>query len=161
VKVVDFGIAKFFAGPQALGAERLTQVGEYLGTPRFIAPERVLGGPDDGRSDVYSLGALLYELICAASPWTRQQEAQIADGLPPDGGAQPMHRFRRGVPPELERLARQALSWDAADRPAAWELAAGLLALVPSLDDSPVAGARPEPRDLEDTALMPAARLTD
>jgi hypothetical protein len=161
VKVVDFGVAKFFAGPQSLGAERLTRAGEYLGTPRFIAPERVAGGPDDGRSDVYSLGALLYESICAASPWTKEQEARIAAGEPPEGDVQPTHRFRRGVPPELERLTRQALSWSAADRPAAWELAAALQALVPSLDDSPVRGPRPEPRDLEDTALLPAARLTD
>jgi serine/threonine protein kinase len=161
VKVVDFGIAKFFAGPQSLGAERLTRVGEYLGTPRFIAPERVLGGPDDGRSDVYSLGALLYELVCAASPWTKAQEARVAEGERPEGEVQPMHRFRRGVPPELERLTRQALSWDAADRPAAWEFAEALAALAPTLDDTPVRGHRPEPRDLEDTALLPAGRLTD
>lgn len=64
VKVVDFDIARFFAGPQNTSRERLTRVGEYLGTPRYIAPERIRCEPDDGRSDVYSLGMLLYELLC-------------------------------------------------------------------------------------------------
>ena len=155
VKVVDFGIAKFFAGPH--GGEQLTLTGEYLGTPRFVAPERIRGDESEGRSDVYSLGALLYELICGASPWTREQERQIAAGLGRDLHPQPMQKFRRDVPPELEQLIRQALAWDAAKRPVAEDLAAELSALAPTLDDTPV---RPlvEPPDPDATSLLPAAK---
>jgi hypothetical protein len=158
VKVVDFGIAKFFAGPQSGGAEPLTRTGEYLGTPRFIAPERVRGGIDDGRSDVFSLGALLYELLCAASPWTKEQERHLAAGLPCDATPQPMHRFRRGVPPELERAVVRALSWDAAGRPTAEELADALAALVPALSDTPVRAPRDPTLDADNTSLLPAVK---
>jgi hypothetical protein len=136
VKVVDFGIAKFFAGPQSAG-EPLTRVGEYLGTPRFVAPERVRAGADDGRSDVYSLGAVLYEAVCGAPPWAAEQERRIAAGLAPDAGPRPMRRFRRGVPAELERLTLSALACDPAARPTAEQLAAALAALAPTLDDTP------------------------
>jgi hypothetical protein len=159
VKVVDFGIAKFFAGPQSVGNDQLTRTGEYLGTPRFIAPERIHStAPDDGRSDVYSLGALLYELLCGASPWTPEQERQIVAGLPFDRQPRPMHRFRRGVPPELERLTAQALAWNPEARPTAEELADALAALAPALNDTPVRAAHEQSLDNDDTSLMPAAK---
>ncbi len=158
VKVVDFGIAKFFAGPQSAG-EQLTRTGEYLGTPRFVAPERLRGGTDDdGRSDVYSLGAVLYEALCAASPWTREQERQIAAGLPMGASLLPMGRFRRAVPAELEAAVVRALALDPADRPTAEALAYELAALVPTLDDTPPRAPAEPTRDADETALMPAAR---
>jgi serine/threonine protein kinase len=156
VKVVDFGIAKFFAGPQSAN-EPLTRVGEYLGTPRFIAPERVRGAADAGRSDVYSLGAVLYEAVCGAAPWAPEQERQIAAGLTPDGGPRPMARFRRGVPAELERLARTALACDPAARPTADQLAAALAALAPTLDDTPPR-LPAETYDPEETAPLPGQK---
>ncbi|MBN9121699.1 MAG: protein kinase [Planctomycetes bacterium] len=157
VKVVDFGIAKFFTGPH--GNDQLTRTGEYLGTPRFVAPERIHGTEtDDGRSDVYSLGALLYELVCGASPWTKDQERQIAAGLARDPQPQPMRQFRRNVPPELERLVQQALAWDATKRPVAEDLAAALKAQAPTLDDTPVRPPNSEPRDADSTSLLPAVR---
>jgi hypothetical protein len=158
VKVVDFGIAKFFAGPQS-AAEQLTRTGEYLGTPRFIAPERRnTSAMDDGRSDVYSLGAVLYELVCGASPWTLEQERQIAVGLVLDERPRPMGRFRRGVPPELEHLIERALAWDAAARPTAEELAAALTALAPTLDDTPPRPPSTPSREYDDTSLLPAVK---
>jgi Protein kinase domain/GAF domain len=158
VKVVDFGIAKFFTESQSAG-ERLTRTGEYLGTPRFVAPERMRlgGGTDDGRSDVYSLGALLYELVCGASPWTPEQERQIAAGLVLDPRPRPMSTFRRDVPAELERLTGSALAWDAAARPTAEELACALVALAPELDDAPPC----PPGRLQDdcsTSLLPPVK---
>ncbi len=155
VKVVDFGIAKFFAGPQGAGGARLTRTGEYLGTPRFIAPERIRGTADDGRSDVYSLGAVLYELICGRSPWTKEQERQFAAGIALDPRPQPMHLFRGNAPRELVTLIERTLAWNPDQRPTAAELADALTALLPSLDAAPVAGAA-QARDSEDTSLMPA-----
>ena len=146
VKVVDFGIATFFHGPQSLGGDRLTRTGEYLGTPSFVAPERIAGQPDDGRSDVFSLGAMLYEALCGSSPWTRQQQLRLGAGLAQDLQPMPMIGFRRGVPEELEGLVGLwALAWDAADRPTAAELAVALSELAETLDDSPAeVRARPQ-----------------
>ena len=157
VKVVDFGIAKFFAGPQSVG-DHLTRTGEYLGTPRFVAPERVRGGADDGRSDVFSLGALLYELVCGASPWTKDQERALAAGLALDTRPQPMSRFRRDVPAALEALVRKALALDPTDRPTAEDMAAELAALAPTLDDTPARPGAVPALDDDATALLPAAK---
>jgi serine/threonine protein kinase len=150
VKVVDFGIATFFAGPQSLGGDRLTRTGEYLGTPSFVAPERVVGGPDDGRSDVFSLGGLLYELVCGACPWTRQQQLRMTAGVATDIRPLPMESFRPGVPPALEDLVRRCLAWDAADRPTAREVADALTRLAADLDDAP-AQVRSKPRPPAET----------
>lgn len=156
VKVVDFGIAKFFAGPHS--GDQLTRAGEYYGTPRYVAPERVHGGADDGRSDVYSLGALLYELVCGASPWTKEQARQIAAGLALDPRPQPMNRFRRDAPAELVSLVERALAWDPARRPTAEELAGALAALAPALDDTHPRTGREEPQDVDATDLLPAVK---
>ena len=117
VKVVDFVIARFFTGPECYAGTRLTQPGEYLGTPRFIAPERVSGEADDGRSDVFSLGALLFEMICGVSPWSREQERQMSLGLVLDYRPRPMLPYRADVPQSLEVLVGRSLSRDPADRP--------------------------------------------
>lgn len=158
VKVVDFGIAKFFAGPH--GGDQLTRTGEYLGTPRFVAPERINGQlEDDGRSDVFSLGAVLYELICGCGPWTKEQERQIVAGMADNPKPQPMATFRRGVPAELEGAVQQMLAWDAQQRPAAEDVAATLTALAPRLDDgAPHVTTAPESRDLDGTSVLPGAR---
>ena len=141
-----------------MGGEQLTRTGEYLGTPRFIAPERVSGGTDDGRSDVFSLGALLYELVCATSPWTKEQERQLAAGLVLDAHPRPMRQFRRNAPPELEKHVQQALAWDAAQRPTAEDIAASLAALAPTLDNTPVYPGGARPLDADDTSVLPAAK---
>ncbi|QJW94108.1 hypothetical protein FTUN_1627 [Frigoriglobus tundricola] len=107
---------------------------------------------------MFSLGALLYELVCGTSPWTKEQERQLAAGVPLDVRPQPMGRFRRRVPPALEALVQRALAPDPTDRPTAAELAAELDALAPTLDDTPV---RPLPAEFTDpdvTSVLPAVK---
>jgi serine/threonine protein kinase len=138
VKVLDFGIAKFFGARHDTEVNRLTRTGELLGTPIFVAPERLAGGADDGRSDVFSLGAMLYEMICAASPWTPEQQMRMSLGLCRDSQPTPMECHRAGVPEALEALVRQALTWDASGRPTAQDFAAAVARLAGDLDESSV-----------------------
>lgn len=63
VKVLDFGIAKL------AGEESLTRSAERPGTPRYMSPEQCLGQPLDGRSDLYSLGVMMYEMACGSPPF--------------------------------------------------------------------------------------------
>ena len=72
-KVIDFGIAKATAGGGE-GEATMTQRDQFLGTPASMSPEQAAGGTDvDTRSDIYSLGALLYELICDRPPFDPQR----------------------------------------------------------------------------------------
>ncbi|MCZ6635925.1 MAG: protein kinase [bacterium] len=64
IKLLDFGIARFSA------AHTLTQAGETMGTPEFMAPEQIMGDQLDGRTDLYSVGILMYELFTGQLPFT-------------------------------------------------------------------------------------------
>jgi hypothetical protein len=135
-KVVDFGIATFFGGHDDSTAQRLTRTGEYLGTPTYVAPERMTGDTDDGRSDVFSLGAVLYEMLCGVPPWTKQEYMEMAVGA--------RERRPRPMPnalAALEALVEEALAWEPAQRPCAAELAAALNQLAAILVDSPAESA--------------------
>jgi tRNA A-37 threonylcarbamoyl transferase component Bud32 len=131
VKVVDFGIAKFF-GDSTSDAfkETLTRTGECLGTPTFVAPERILGRTEDGRSDVFSLGAMLYKMICGVSPWTPQQQLELIEGKAKILKPKPMRSYRGDVTADLEAFVGRALALNAHERPDAEEFAAGLEQLV-------------------------------
>ncbi len=145
VKVVDFGIAKFL-GDLPAGEEKLTRTGEMPGTPWYMAPERLAGARDDGRSDVYSLGAMLYEMLCGVRPWTEQQQMKMMLGLAGRAEPAPMSEHREGLPPDLEALVRRTLSITPEGRPAAAELCAELEALAGTLgEDGPQDGPHHEP----------------
>jgi serine/threonine protein kinase len=128
VKVVDFGIARVLG--DAPNAARLTQTGEFMGTPSFVAPERMGRGNDDGRSDVYSLGAMLYNMVCGELPWDDQRLLKVVLGVADDSPPPPMSASRADVPPQLESLVRRALAWKPEDRPTASEMAASLASMV-------------------------------
>jgi len=71
VKVLDFGVAKFVGGEGAPEMENAvkTKTGIILGTPKYMAPEQIRGEQVDGRSDIYSCGAILYELLSGVPPF--------------------------------------------------------------------------------------------
>jgi serine/threonine protein kinase len=73
VKVLDFGVAKSLLEI----SPRLTTPGMAMGTPAYMAPEQGTGGDSDGRSDVYSLGAILYEMLSGAQPITGENAVQV------------------------------------------------------------------------------------
>ena len=76
VKVVDFGIAKCLSlDPAGIDQSDITKVGALLGTPAYMPPEVLLGSPADQRSDLYSLGCIMYELATGRTPY-------LADSIP-------------------------------------------------------------------------------
>src|SRR5262249_30839745 len=128
---------KFLGDSQGTGRANLTRTGELYGTPLYVAPERHAGEADDGRSDVFSLGAMLYTMICGAPPWTREEQLHALVGFANDLRPRTLHRIRDRVPPELDVRVGRALAWTYGQRPAAREFAAALRELAPRLDDTP------------------------
>ncbi|MET7668442.1 serine/threonine-protein kinase [Micromonospora luteifusca] len=119
-KVLDFGIAA------VAGASEVDFEGRLLGTPAYLAPERLEAGEVLPASDVYALGLLLHRVLTGRLPW--HAEAQIdMSRAHAHVEPQPLPRID-GVPPEVHRLYRWCLSPDPADRPPAAEAARILLA---------------------------------
>jgi len=78
VKILDFGIARV-TDPDGQDADTLaTQIGQVIGTPRYMSPEQVLGQEIDGRSDLFSVGAVLYELITGAKAFSAASPISLA-----------------------------------------------------------------------------------
>src|SRR4051812_9393799 len=111
VKVTDFGIAKAADS----GGEELTRTGMVVGTARYLAPEQVDGRPVDERVDIYSLGLVLYEMLCGKAPF--EADTDIATAVarlttPP----RPIRLECPSVPAGLEQVIDKALTKDPADR---------------------------------------------
>ncbi|MGH7630325.1 MAG: protein kinase domain-containing protein [Gemmatimonadales bacterium] len=124
--VADFGIASAL---DLAGGEKLTQTGFVLGTPAYMSPEQGVAAREiDGRSDIYSLGSVLYEMLAGEPPYTGPNvRAVIAKRL-----SEPVPRIsvlRETVPPQVEKALLKALATAPADRFAtAGEFASALTA---------------------------------
>ena len=110
--VADFGIARAVSG----GDERLTATGLAMGTPAYMSPEQASGsGEVDARSDVYSLGCVLYEMLAGEPPFTGPTaQAMIAKRFA--GPAPKVSVVRPGVPPAVVDAIDRALAITPADR---------------------------------------------
>lgn len=132
VKVVDFGIAKLLSN-EATGHE-LTATGGIIGTPDYIAPERVEGKPYDGHSDVYSLGIVLFRMLTGCLPFQSPESSPIATMMsrltkdPPAPSS--INPF---VPKEIDCLVLKALVRNPSERPTAKEFANLLSSITNSL----------------------------
>ncbi len=132
VMVADFGIAK------AADTGDLTQEGTLLGTAKYLAPEQVEGGPVVGRTDVYSLGAVLYEMVCGRPPFVADGDAATALARLHDNPLRP-RQVRAGIPRTVEDVVQRAMARRPDDRyRSAAELRSALLAAptLPASDDA-------------------------
>ncbi len=115
VKVLDFGIAKY--RPTEEGREALveTAVGEIIGTAAYMSPEQARGLEIDARTDIWSLGVILYEMIARKLPFIGKTKSdRIAAILERDPA--PLSKTRRDIPPELEQIVSRALAKEKKER---------------------------------------------
>ncbi|UCG84836.1 MAG: protein kinase [Gemmatimonadota bacterium] len=111
--VADFGIARALS---AAGGDNLTQTGMAVGTPAYMSPEQAAGDPNlDGRSDVYSVGCMLYEMLVGQIPFTGPNAQAIMARHTMDA-VTPPSIMRQSVPVELEDVILRALEKAPADR---------------------------------------------
>src|ERR1051326_4076980 len=108
VKVTDFGIAR-------AGTSQMTEAGSIVGTAQYLSPEQARGGDVDQRSDLYSLGIVLYELLTGTVPFAGDTPVEIAmkhlSALP-----EPPSARRSGIPRDLDLIVLRALAKDPDDR---------------------------------------------
>jgi CheY-like chemotaxis protein len=141
-KILDFGIAKM-TREAALG-QSLTVDGSLLGTPAYMAPERFRRGPYGPKSDIYSVGAMLYEMLAGRLPFIPGSADPLAlVAMQAEEDPPPLRPRCPEAPPALERLVRAALGRSPDSRPTAEELARRLTLVVADpftpLDDEPEA----------------------
>ncbi len=109
VKIMDFGLAKL------RGARQVTQAGTTLGTVSYMSPEQVQGREVDQRSDIFSFGAVLHELVTGQRPFAGDHEAAIMYSIVNEE-PKPPGELRSGIPLELEEIIRTALQKEPAHR---------------------------------------------
>jgi len=113
VKVLDFGIAKLqIAGAPA---STLTRAGLVCGTPGYMSPEQLTGGELDGRSDLYAVGVVLYEMLTGRLPFDPSTPVRLAQKQMTE--TPPAPSTVRPASPDLEALVLRALSPEREDRP--------------------------------------------
>ena len=157
VKILDFGLAKLVGGEDS--SQKLTATGFALGTPGYMSPEQAQGTPLDQRTDLYSMGVLLWEMVVGHKPFRATSPVvllrmQIDDPPPQPRQAAPLAR----ISAELERVILKALEKQPASRfQSAEEFAAALdatpegsatevsIPLLPSLDVIPIEDAKGTP----------------
>jgi predicted Ser/Thr protein kinase len=118
VRILDFGLALLDPGRNDVST-RLTRAGLVAGTPEYMAPEQIRGEATDGRTDLYALGVMLFELLVGVPPFagdnaTAIVSAHLQSPIPP----LPLSDLERSVRGELDALVRALLAKDPKERPA-------------------------------------------
>src|SRR5579872_6471021 len=153
VKILDFGLAKQAAPPDTQETQLMTSLGVVMGTVAYMSPEQALGREVDARTDIFSLGVVLYEIATGRAPFSganaQQTMAHLLQSMPEAAA-----RFNYDVPQELDRVIRKCLEKDAGRR---YQSARELMVDLKNLDRDSSSNRAPAPADLASNA---ARRLT-
>jgi serine/threonine protein kinase len=122
VKVLDFGLAKLTEREDSLTGSEATTIalintepGTVLGTAAYMSPEQAAGREVDARTDIWSLGVVLYEMLTSHTPFEGSSKSHIIVAIT-DHEPQPITKFTSGVPPALEWIVSEALTKDPEER---------------------------------------------
>jgi hypothetical protein len=128
VKVIDFGIAKLTDDTRDAALQTATDTGVFVGTPAYMAPERLINEPYDGRADVYSVGVMMFEALCGRLPFQRSGRggywsAAVMNALmaPPRPS-----EIDPAICPDLDAVVLDAMAREPEQRPTAVQLEAEL-----------------------------------
>lgn len=108
-KILDFGLA------QTAASTKLTRMGSTLGTVAYMSPEQAQGSTVDRRTDIWSLGVILYEMISGQSPFPGEYDKAVIYSIL-NQEAEPLTALRTGVPMELERITAKCIAKEAKAR---------------------------------------------
>jgi eukaryotic-like serine/threonine-protein kinase len=123
-KLLDFGLARTVAAPEQVESEAtvhrpLTQEGTLVGTFQYMSPEQLEGQPADARSDLFALGAILYEMVTGRRAFEGKSRASVIAAIL-ESDVTPISEIRPMVPPALDRVIRVCLAKDPEER---WQTA--------------------------------------
>ena len=108
VKVADFGIAR-------LEASEFTIVGDLLGTPAYMAPEQLSGGPIDHRTDLFATGVILFEMLTGVKPFRGKSITEIISFME-KRGPEDIRALNPAVPEDMKRVIAKSVAFDPAER---------------------------------------------
>jgi serine/threonine-protein kinase len=111
LKIVDFGVA----AAQSQGDTQLTKTGYVIGSPKYMAPEQILGKKVDERADVYAIGVMLYEMLTGVPPYSRGDHMSVMYQHV-QGRAKPAREVNPALAPELGDLISRAMAVDKTKR---------------------------------------------
>ncbi len=141
-KIADFGIAK-------LAGTQLTQVGQLVGTPAFMSPEQFSGSAVDGRSDLFSLGAVIYWMVTGERPFAGDTITSMTFKVVYSAHI-PATQLQASLPPALDTVIGRALAKNPADR---YQTCAELAADLEAVQDGKAVAATPAPAVVERTMI--------
>jgi serine/threonine-protein kinase len=136
VKVADFGIAR-------IDASEFTIIGDLLGTPAYMAPEQLTGGPVDHRTDLFAAGVILFEMLSGVKPFRGKSITEIMSFMQ-QRGPEDLRTLNPAVPAALRQVIARALAFDPAQRyGSAAEFSKALAEAFPAASGEPQTAAAP------------------
>jgi TolB-like protein len=162
VKILDFGLARFTEQGESTEelstVSRRTTPGVIMGTVSYMSPEQVRGQSADHRSDLFSLGVLLYEMLGGHRPFQGDTGADTMSAILRQA-PQELSRLRPGLPPSLDRVVRRCLEKAAADR---FQPARDLVFALETISDAraPTANVAAAPDRSPSTAVLPFTNMS-